>query len=89
MPFDAACTTENKAHGVPGVSTDPKPNPRSKWQEHDVWYVVDRLQDMYWQQPRHSIEQVVASCKTQVKPMEGREKLLAVAKEKMQAIASG
>jgi len=29
------------------------------------------------------IEQVVASCKEEVKPIEGREKLLAVAKEKM------
>jgi hypothetical protein len=78
-----------KAHGVPGVSTDPKRNPGSKWQEHDVWYVVDRVQDMYWQRPRHLIEQVVASCKGQVKPMEGRDKLLAAAKEKMRAIASG
>ena len=61
----------------------------SKWQEHDVWYVIDRLQDSFWQQPRHLIEQVVASCKDQVKPMEGRDQLLAVAKEKMQATASG
>jgi hypothetical protein len=68
------------------VSTDPKRNPGSKWQEHDVWYVIDRVQDMYWQQPRHLIEQVVASSKGQVKPIEGRDKLLAAAKEKMRTI---
>ena len=68
------------------MNTDPKPNPRSRWQEHDVWYVIDRVQDLYWQQPRHLIERVVASCKEQVKPMEGRDKLLAAAKEKMRTI---
>jgi len=78
-----------KGPQVPGMSTDPKPRPRSRWQEHDVWYVVDRVQDSYWQQPRHLIEQVVVSCKEKVKPIEGREKLLAVAKEKMGAIVGG
>jgi len=57
--------------------------PGAKWQEHDVWYVIDRVRDSYWKQPRLLIEQVVASCKEEVKPIEGREKLLAVAKEKM------
>ena len=63
--------------------------PGSKWQEHDVWYVIDRMQDSYWRQPRHVIEQVVSSCKAHVKPIEGRDQLLAVAKEKMRAIAGG
>ena len=66
---------------------DRKPNLKSSWQEHDIWYVVDRVQDAYWQQPWQVIQQVVASCKEEVKPIEGREKLLAVAKEKMRAIA--
>ena len=61
----------------------PEKRPRSKWQEHDVWYVVDRVQDLYWKQPRHLIEQVVASCKEQVKPVEGRDELLAAALRKM------
>jgi len=60
--------------------------PGSKWQEHDLWYVIDRVQDSYWKQPRPLIEQVVGSCKEQVKPIEGREKLLALAKEKMRAV---
>jgi hypothetical protein len=63
--------------------------PSSKWQEHDVWYVIDRMQDSYWRQPRHVIEQVVTSCKEHVKPIEGRDQLLAVAQEKMRAIAGG
>jgi hypothetical protein len=69
---------------------DPIPKrPGARWQEHDVWYVVDRVQDLYWQQPRHVIEQLVTSCKEQVKPIEGRDQLLAIAKEKMRAIAGG
>ena len=51
-----------------------------------MWYVIDRVQDSYWKRPRLLIEQVVASCKDQVKPIEGREKLLAAAKEKIRAM---
>ena len=51
-----------------------------------MWYVIDRVRDSYWKQPRLLIEQVVASCREQVKPIEGREKLLAVAKEKMRVV---
>ena len=70
------------------MSAERKPKSlKSIWQEHDIWYVVDRVQDAYWQQPWQVIQQVVASCKEEVKPSEGREKLLAVAKEKMRAIA--
>jgi len=58
-------------------------NLKSGWQEHDIWYVVDRVQDAYWQEPWRLIQQVVASCKEEVKAIEGREKLLEVAKEKM------
>jgi hypothetical protein len=61
-------------------------NLKSSWQEHDVWYVVDRVQDTYWQERWQLIQQVVSECREQVKPMEGREKLLAVAKEKMRSI---
>ena len=68
------------------MSTDPKRGLRSTWQEHDVWYVVDRVQDSFWRQLRPLIQQVVESCKEQVKPIDGREKLLAVAKEKMRVI---
>ena len=68
------------------MSTDPKRDLRSRWQEHDVWYVVDRVQDSFWRQLRPLIQQVVESCREQVKPVEGREKLLAVAKEKMRVI---
>jgi hypothetical protein len=57
--------------------------PKADWQEHDVWYVVDCVQDAYQQQPRHVIQRVVGSCKEEMKPVEGREKLLAMAKEKM------
>ena len=71
---------------VPSAGADPKQDLRSKWQEHDVWYVVDRVQDSFWRQLRPLIQTVVESCKEQVKPVEGREKLLAVAKEKMRVI---
>jgi len=72
------------------MSADRKPtNLRSSWQEHDIWYVVDRVQDAYWQQPWQLIQQVVASCKEEVKPIEGRDRLLAVAKEKMRTIVDG
>jgi len=72
------------------MSTPRKPKSlKSSWQEHDIWYVVDRVQDAYWQQPWQLIQQVVASCKEEVKPIEGREKLLAVAREKMRAMVKG
>ena len=58
-------------------------NLKSNWQEHDVWYVVDRVQEAYWRGPWQLIQQVVSACKAEVKPTEGREKLLAAAKEKM------
>jgi hypothetical protein len=74
------------APGVPSMSTDPKRGLGSTWQEHDVWYVVDRVQDSFWRQLRPLIQQVVESCKEQVKPIQGREKLLAVAMEKMRVI---
>ena len=68
------------------MSTDPKrTNLRSSWQEHDVWYVIDRVQETYSQQPWHVVQRVVAVCKTEIKPVEGREKLLEAAKEKMRS----
>ncbi len=61
-------------------------NLKTNWQEHDVWFVVDRVQETYWREPWQLIQQVVALCKTEVKPTEGREKLLAVAKEKIRLL---
>ena len=58
----------------------------SNWPEHDVWYAVDRVQETYWREPLPLIQQLVASCKEQVQPTEGRDKLLAVAKEKMRLL---
>jgi len=69
------------------MSTDPKrTNLRTTWQEHDIWYVIDRVEEAFWQQPWHVVEHVVALCKTKVKPAEGREKLLEAAKEKMRSL---
>ena len=69
------------------MSADPKrTNLRLSWQGHDVWYVIDRIQETYWQQPWHLVHHVVAVCKTEVKPSEGREKLLEATKEKMRSL---
>ena len=61
-------------------------NLRTNWQEHDLWYVVDRVQETYWREPWQLIQQVVSLCKAEVKPIDGREKLLAVAREKMRLL---
>ena len=61
-------------------------NLKSNWQEHDVWYAVDRVQETYWREPWQLIQQVVSLPKAEVKPTEGREKLLAVAKDKMRLL---
>ena len=58
----------------------------SKWQEHDVWYAVDRLQETYWREPLQLIQQVVSSCRAETQPAEGRDTLLALAKEKMRLL---
>ena len=69
------------------MSTDPERfNLKSSWQEHDIWYVIDRVQEEYWQQAWRLVHEVVAACKSDVKPSEGREKLLEAVREKMRAI---
>ena len=61
---------------------------RSSWQEHDVWYVVDRLQEEYWRKAWRVVQEVVTACKSEVTPSEGREKLLEAARKKMGARSS-
>lgn len=61
-------------------------NLKTNWQEHDLWYAVDRVQETYWREPWQLIQQVVALCKAEVKPAEGRERLLGAAKEKMRLL---
>lgn len=61
-------------------------NRKSDWLEHDVWYAMDRVQETYWREPLPFIQRVVLSCKEEVQPTEGRDKLLAVAREKMRLL---
>jgi hypothetical protein len=46
------------------------------WQEHDIWYVIDRVQEHFPGMSRDAAHRAVLERKGEVKPAEGRERLL-------------
>ena len=68
------------------MSTNPKHvNLRTSWQEHDIWYVIDRVREKYPRQSWQAVGEAVAGCQIEVKPSAGREKLLETVLQKMQS----
>jgi hypothetical protein len=87
VPFDATQVSDpERPHNSSIMSTDPKRvNLKSTWQEHDIWYVIDRLQEEFRQQPSLVVHEIVQACQKEVSHTEGREKLLEAARKRMQS----
>ena len=46
------------------------------WQEHELWYIVDRLREKHTDPPHYVVWLAVQHCQTEVQRREGLETLL-------------
>ena len=53
------------------------------WQEHELWYIVDRLREMHTDPPHYVVWLAVQHCQTEVQRREGLETLLQRAHHKL------
>ena len=60
-----------------------KPKPKDVWQEHELWYVIDRLQEAFPALPRATIQHAVERVKGQVARKDGQDALAKRAKQEL------
>jgi hypothetical protein len=57
--------------------------PFMSWQEHDIWYVIDRVLEHFPVLTRADVEHTVRRIKSEIQPASGREKLVERVREAM------
>lgn len=53
------------------------------WQEYDIWYVIDQVQEHFPALTRAEVEQTVRETKSEIQPSAGRDKLVQRVREQL------